>query len=211
MEFFLNSSEIDFLVLLYLQECGFNHSFFVFSREANIDLSIENEKIIPPGCLISLIQRGFLYSHLENDWFLKMGKSKKTSIQTFFQKKRKIYQSIKHKISTMDKKFFITSQITNKKAVLFCTWHPRKMKGYYSTRDSLNYLSENKRTLKSYEIFPKNLIFDTEKKNKISYEVTSIDFNLSGTLLSTTCYNGLFTIWTETGCYYIILFFTIVH
>ena len=68
MEFFLNSSEIDFMILLYLQECGFNHSSYVFCREANIETCFSNEKIIPPGSLISLIQRGFVYSHLENDW-----------------------------------------------------------------------------------------------------------------------------------------------
>ena len=199
MEFFLNSSEIDFMILLYLQECGFNHSSYVFCREANIETCFSNEKIIPPGSLISLIQRGFVYSHLENDWFLNIQKNKINSIQNLTQRKKKIYKTVKSKILKAYKKYHISTQISQKKSILFCSWHPRRFQGYFSTRQSANYLFEKKGRIESSTIFDQNLIIKNSKLIPTSYEITSIDFNLIGTLISTTYYNGLFVVWTETG------------
>lgn len=160
---------------------------------------MENEKIIPPGSLISLVQRGFIYSHLENDWFLGMQKNNKSSIQNLIQRRKKFFNSIKNQASIMDKKSYVSTQIFEKKSILFCTWHPRKTRVYYSTRYSLNYLSEQKGHLHKVDIYDQISIFNKKKKPSISYEITSIDFNLIGTLFSTTLYNGYFVIWTETG------------
>ena len=199
MEFFLNNSEIDFLIFLYLKECGFNHSNYVFEHEANLKFSIDKTVIFPPGSLVSLLQRGFVYSYLENEWFLKLRKNKKNSIQNIMQRKKTFLKSIKNQSKKISTTLFISSHILHQKSVLFCTWHPRKFQGYYSVRNSFNYLYKYKGLLKSDRIFNQYSIPNNLKKNPNSYEITSIDFNVTGTLISTIFYNGLFMIWSETG------------
>ena len=199
MEFFLNSSEIDFLILLYLQECGLNHSYYVFKHETNLKTSIDSQIIFPPGSLVSLIQRGFIYSHLETEWFLKIQKNTKNSIQNLMQRRTKFLKSIKNESIKICKKLYISTQISHQKSILFCSWHPRSFLPYYSTRNSFNYIPELTNSLKSIEIFNQRFVPDNWKKISISYEITSIDFNILGTLVVTTFYNGLFIVWSETG------------
>ena len=155
--------------------------------------------MIPPGLLVSLVQRGIIYSNLENDWFLKLKKNDMNSIQQFIQRNKKILVSNKTHFSELDKNYYISTEVLHKKTILFCSWHPRKFQGYYSTRNSFNFLVEKKRRLITHEISPQNSNFMLNKNSLESLEVTSIDFNLNGTLISTTFYNGLFIVWTETG------------
>jgi len=192
---------------LNLNNTGFNHSFYVFSREANINLSFGQEKAIPPGSLVSLIQRGLIYSHLENDWFLRLQKNNKNSIQNLMERRRKLFSSFKPQLLEVEKKLYISTQISNQKSILFCSWHPRKLRGYYSTRDSINYLSSNNGHLRSIETCIQDSIFDKNRKTTKSYEITSVEFNITGTLISTTSYSGLFNIWTETGVQLFSIFF----
>jgi len=160
---------------------------------------VENEKLIPPGSLVSLVQRGIIYSNLENNWFIKLRKNNKTSIQQFMQRRKKILYSEKNYSDQLEKKFYISTEIPNQNTILFCSWHPRKIQGYYSTKNSLNYLLEQENYLDTCEIFSKNSNFLQKKNASESLETTSIDFNLNGTLISTTFYNGIFVVWTETG------------
>ena len=61
----ITSEEINFLVYRYLQESGFTHSAFTFFNESTIPRSNINGANVPPGCLISLIQRGLQYKEME--------------------------------------------------------------------------------------------------------------------------------------------------
>jgi len=149
--------------------------------------------------LVSLIQRGLIYSHLENDWFLKLQKNNKNSIQNLMERRKHFFKSFKYKLLTIDKKFYISTQIIKQNPILFCSWHTRKLRGYYSTRNSINFLSERRGYIHSVKIQSKDSILNRNRKTCNSYEITSIDLNVSGTLISTTFYNGLFIIWTETG------------
>jgi len=160
---------------------------------------MENGKLIPPGSLVSLVQRGIIYSNLENNWFIKYRKNNKTSIQQFMQRRKKILCSGKNYSDPYEKNFYISTEIPNQNTILFCSWHPRKIQGYYSTRSSLNYLLEHEKHLDTCELFSKNSNFKQKKNGSESIEITSIDFNLNGTLISTTFYNGKFVVWTETG------------
>lgn len=128
-----------------------------------------------------------------------MQKNNKSSVQNLIQRRKKFFKSIKSQALTVEKKFYISTQIFEKKSILFCTWHPRKIKAYYSTRYSLNYLTEQKGHFEKVNINDQNSIFGQKKKSIISYEITSIEFNLTGTLFATTFYNGYFVIWAETG------------
>jgi len=63
----VSSDEVNFLVYRYLQESGFVHSAFTFAYESLLGRSnIRNaEKTIPPGALISFLQKGLQYVGIE--------------------------------------------------------------------------------------------------------------------------------------------------
>jgi len=62
----LTSDEVNFLVYRYLLESGFQHSAFSFAHESLVTKSnIETSKV-PPGALISFIQKGLQYCEVES-------------------------------------------------------------------------------------------------------------------------------------------------
>lgn len=63
----ISSDEINFLIQRYFCECGFDHSLYTFNIESSIDLSQMNGGQIPPGALITLLQKGLLYAQLEKE------------------------------------------------------------------------------------------------------------------------------------------------
>lgn len=67
----LSSSDINLMVYRYLQESGFSHTAFAFAYESQICSSPTAESGLPPGALVSIIQKGLQYmdleSHLEKD------------------------------------------------------------------------------------------------------------------------------------------------
>jgi len=134
-------------------------------------------------------------------------KNNKNSIQQFIQRNKKVLISGKSQFSPVDKHYYISTEVFHQKTILFCSWHPRKFQGYYSTRNSLNFLVEQKGYLTTREISHQNVNVMYNKNPLESLEITSIDFNLNGTLISTTFYNGLFIVWTETGIPLIKFFF----
>jgi transducin (beta)-like 1 len=60
----ITSDEVNYLILRYLQESGFQHSSFVFGMETAIH-HVEIKERVMPGMLISLLQKGLLYSQVE--------------------------------------------------------------------------------------------------------------------------------------------------
>ncbi len=61
----ITSDEVNFLVYRYLLESGFQHSAFTFGLESHIHQTSINGTIIPPGALISIIQKGLQYVEAE--------------------------------------------------------------------------------------------------------------------------------------------------
>jgi len=63
----LSSDEVNYLVFRYLQESGFVHSSFTFVYESMLGRSnMRNaERAIPPGALISFLQKGLQYVGIE--------------------------------------------------------------------------------------------------------------------------------------------------
>lgn len=71
----LTSEEVNFLVFRYLQESGnflfnlkkgFKHSAFTFGHESQILKSSVNASEVPPGALISFLQKGIQYLQTES-------------------------------------------------------------------------------------------------------------------------------------------------
>lgn len=67
----MNSDEVNYLVYRYLQESGFTHSAFTFAHESLVSRSIVADSEVPPGALLSFLQKGLQYieveSHLQED------------------------------------------------------------------------------------------------------------------------------------------------
>lgn len=61
----ITSDEVNFLVYRYLQESGFGHSAFTFAYESQITKTNVVTANVPPGALISFIQKGLQYVGIE--------------------------------------------------------------------------------------------------------------------------------------------------
>lgn len=61
----LTSDVLNYLVMRYLQESGFSHTAFVFGHESSMANTPIDPNNVPPGSLITFIQRGMQYLELE--------------------------------------------------------------------------------------------------------------------------------------------------
>ncbi|KAK4534892.1 hypothetical protein CDCA_CDCA03G0917 [Cyanidium caldarium] len=61
----ITSDEVNYLVFRYLQECGYVHSAYAFGHESRVLQSGLDGSGIPPGALLSFLQRGVSYAEIE--------------------------------------------------------------------------------------------------------------------------------------------------
>ena len=61
----ITSDEVNYLVFRYLQECGYVHSAYAFGHESRVLQSGLDGSVIPPGALLSFLQRGVSYAEIE--------------------------------------------------------------------------------------------------------------------------------------------------
>ncbi|KAK6160643.1 hypothetical protein DH2020_004024 [Rehmannia glutinosa] len=61
----ITSAELNYLIFRYLNESGFTHSAFALGYEAGINKSTINGNLVPPGALVTFIQKGIQYLELE--------------------------------------------------------------------------------------------------------------------------------------------------
>lgn len=62
----LTSDQVNFLIYRYLLESGFVHSAYAFGHESYVAKSQIDTKQVPPGALISFIQKGLQYVEMES-------------------------------------------------------------------------------------------------------------------------------------------------
>lgn len=61
----VTSVELNYLVFRYLQESGFTHSAFALGYEAGINKCPIDGNLVPPGALITFVQKGLQYLEME--------------------------------------------------------------------------------------------------------------------------------------------------
>ena len=65
------ATEINLLIYRYLSESGFAHTAFTFAHESLVARSVVSDAEVPPGALISFLQKGLQYveieTHLQED------------------------------------------------------------------------------------------------------------------------------------------------
>ncbi|GMP80929.1 hypothetical protein CsSME_00035840 [Camellia sinensis var. sinensis] len=61
----ITSTELNYIVFRYLHESGFTHSAFALGYEAGINKSTIDGNLVPPGALVTFVQKGIQYLELE--------------------------------------------------------------------------------------------------------------------------------------------------
>ena len=61
----ITSEEVNVLVYRYMMESGFQHSAFMFGLESHTQQTTINGTNVPPGALISILQKGLQYVEAE--------------------------------------------------------------------------------------------------------------------------------------------------
>ncbi|XP_042018025.1 WD40 repeat-containing protein HOS15-like [Salvia splendens] len=61
----ITSAELNYLIFRYLNESGFTHSAFALGYEAGINKSNIDGNLVPPGALVTFVQKGIQYLELE--------------------------------------------------------------------------------------------------------------------------------------------------
>eukprot|EP00798_Chlamydomonas_sp_ICE-L_P020287 gene20287-27045_t len=61
----LTSDVINYLIYRYLQESGFSHTAFAFGHESSVTRTPIDPNNVPPGSLITFVQKGLQYLELE--------------------------------------------------------------------------------------------------------------------------------------------------
>lgn len=61
----ISSDEVNYLIYRYLQENGFSHSAFTFAHESLVAKSSIAQTEVPPGALITFLQKGLEYVAIE--------------------------------------------------------------------------------------------------------------------------------------------------
>ncbi|KGN48567.1 WD40 repeat-containing protein HOS15 [Cucumis sativus] len=61
----ITSVELNYLVFRYLQESGFIHSAFALGYEAGINKCSIDGNLVPPGALVTVVQKGLQYLEME--------------------------------------------------------------------------------------------------------------------------------------------------
>lgn len=62
----VTSDEVNVLVYRYLVESGFGHSAFTFAHESLVARSVVADADVPPGALITFLQKGLQYVEIES-------------------------------------------------------------------------------------------------------------------------------------------------
>ena len=61
----ITSDEVNYLIYRYLQENGFSHSAFTFAYESLVAKSSVAQTDVPPGALVTFLQKGLEYVTIE--------------------------------------------------------------------------------------------------------------------------------------------------
>ncbi|AFP65352.1 regulator of epidermal growth factor receptor (nucleomorph) [Chroomonas mesostigmatica CCMP1168] len=194
----IDFSEIDALLFFYLQECGYSHSAFTLGSESNLNYSLFNKKKIPAGLLISLVQRGILFSKIEINSSPVFRNDSRSPIEMFLNDNPEIVsKSFLEEASILYPKKLIC--FTSNYSIYTFTWHPRKFCLFFGTRNSIFYKWDlkfgKKKKINKQKFFQINFLDKFSEKK----DVVSLDFNVRGTLVISGLFNGKIILLGETG------------
>jgi transducin (beta)-like 1 len=222
----VSSSEINLLVYRYLQEAGFTHSAFTFGYESLVHRTTVASADLPPGSLISILQKGLQYieieAHLNEDGsertipeafallapqairehrFASLQNEKLLKRQE--QMAKDADESLKGKIVGPSKVSILKGHTSE---VFICSWNPKVDVLASGSKDSTARLWQipfgscgpqaGLVAGKTTKILHHIGDDDGGKDHK---DVTTLDWNRAGTMLATGTFDGQARIWTSDG------------
>lgn len=206
----LTSDEINFLIYRYMIESGFQHSAFAFAHESFLVRSNISGGNVPPGALVTFIQRGLQYieveSHLNEDGSMKPCTA---PFSLLAPHECKIDSKYEHEDDVQpmeddsrlvrivpDSDVRILSGHTSE--VFICAWSPTApllASGSGDATARIWNLAERGEARGIVLHHTNNTMAHGEK----SKDVTTLDWSGDGSLLATGSYDGQARIWTSSG------------
>ncbi|KAI9996606.1 hypothetical protein PInf_014338 [Phytophthora infestans] len=221
----ITSDEVNFLVYRYLQESGFLHSAFTFAYESQLAKSSVINTELPPGALVSFMQKGLQYvgieAHINEDGterecdgdfsllsphICRVAQSASSSARSFKasnKRKRKgdgspdAVDGTKEMngLDKLDKEALVLLS-GHEKEVYACSWSPVKNVLVSGSSDSTARVwSLPNKVEDSKAVKPKVLSHGTGPHK----DVTTLEWNHNGSLLASGTYNGKTRIWDAEG------------
>eukprot|EP00033_Pygsuia_biforma_P001508 GCRY01001703.1.p1 GENE.GCRY01001703.1~~GCRY01001703.1.p1 ORF type:complete len:472 (+),score=72.83 GCRY01001703.1:215-1630(+) len=211
----ITSDELNFLILRYLQESGFQHSAFVFGHESVVINSGVDGSNVPPGALISFIQKGLQYCEIERHVredgteidceepfellapHICREKSEKREKKIKKEKKENKADKQLQKVEITGRE--VSNFIGHQAEVFVCQWNPKQPLLASGSSDA------------TVRIWNLNAVaeFDGPQGEGVSktsivlnhkgQDVTALDWNLTGEYLATGSYDGHAFIWNAQG------------
>ncbi|KAK9830274.1 hypothetical protein WJX72_010750 [[Myrmecia] bisecta] len=223
----ITSDEVNFLVYRYLQESGFTHAAFVFGYESFVHKSSVNANDVPPGALITFIQKGLQYLELEanlneentgvNGEFAAL--SAHDMITKDLDELKRAVQERKERAEQVKAEQdqqrgpapaasreaapqeIPASQVVtlegHQSEVFICAWSPTAPLLASGSGDSTARIWDL-HGLPDGPVRPTVLKHFKQAENKAK-DVTTLDWNGDGSLLATGSYDGLARIWSKEG------------
>eukprot|EP00802_Teleaulax_amphioxeia_P010576 Tamp_10604.p1 GENE.Tamp_10604~~Tamp_10604.p1 ORF type:complete len:513 (-),score=121.88 Tamp_10604:481-1899(-) len=212
----LTSEELNYLLYRYLLESGYTHTAFTFANESLVKQSGINGADVPPGALISFVQKGMLYSNIEqhvNDDGTIMDDVDDDKLASLLLPGHVQARETDDKENDggdgMDEDGMeveaskITTLSGHENEVFTVAWNPVKSLLASGSGDSSARIWHIPTTESGPEAERNTQWHVLEHMNPSSNEkakdVTTLDWNSEGSLLATGSYDGHARIWNEQG------------
>eukprot|EP01028_Stygiella_incarcerata_P005562 TRINITY_DN2338_c0_g1_i1.p1 TRINITY_DN2338_c0_g1~~TRINITY_DN2338_c0_g1_i1.p1 ORF type:complete len:475 (+),score=88.49 TRINITY_DN2338_c0_g1_i1:225-1649(+) len=210
----LTSEEVNFLIYRYLQESGFHHSAFTFGSESLVHRSTINGQDVPPGSLVSFIQKGIQYLEIEANLtkelpaemtyyrpldLLSVGRSGASGSSMPGRDSATGMERAADEFSPSD----VTLLQGHESEVFMCSWNPVTSRLASGSGDGTARIWEVPEGPVSGVDVPSvrlpHLTGTSPAGEKSSKDVTTIDWSANGDMLATGSYDGKARIWTCRG------------
>ena len=220
----VSSSEVNLLVYRYLQESGFTHSAFTFGYESLVHKSSVANADLPPGALISILQKGLQYieieAHLNEDGSERtipepfalltpqaIRDRRLNAIRDYNRGEEQLAKDAEDRLSgKLVGEDSVTSLKGHTSEVFICSWNPTTDLLASGSKDSTARLWQiphgrsgppaSEMCMKTTQILKHVRDGTKVKEHK---DVTTLDWNSDGTLLATGTFDGQARIWTKDG------------
>eukprot|EP01052_Picozoa_sp_SAG31_P010703 SAG31_NODE_594_length_13670_cov_2.624642_5_plen_497_part_00 len=214
----VTSDDINYLVYRYLQESGFVHSAFSFGYESYVNKLNINGAEIPPGALVSFLQKGLQYCEIESQLASEAPDDEILPPTTLVQAAIDMVSGVRRKPkakrqrtkgaskqATAETSVEVSSDELrvlegHKKEVFVCAWNPHDQLLASGSGDSSARIWDLTSKSGSSVILDHHLGgTDAAEDGSASKDITTLDWNADGTKLATGCYDGLGRVWSKDG------------
>ncbi|KAK9831105.1 hypothetical protein WJX74_003493 [Apatococcus lobatus] len=220
----LTSEELNYLVWRYLQESGFSHAAFALNHESSLSGTKLDVDHVPPGALVSFVQKGIQYMEMEanlnddNDGVegefarlsahdimtndiptlksLLADKKEKLEKDRELRRQRRAQSRMERHTHQEVSPAQTCTLEGHEKDVFICAWSPAGSLLASGSGDATARIWDTEHGNTSV-VMPHVLPGNPESEK--TKDVTTLDWNVDGSLLATGSYDGYARIWNSAG------------